>query len=143
MAGSMSDYLEAKLLDHVLGNTAYTAPATIYVALLTDTNTATQRDAGTVTEVTTSGTAYARQALTNNVTNWPNASGTAPTSKANGTAVVFPVATANYGTVQAIGLYDASTSGNLLAWADLAAAQVVNTGNQIDFAVSGITVTLQ
>jgi hypothetical protein len=31
----MSDYLENKLIDHLFRATAYTAPATLYVALLT------------------------------------------------------------------------------------------------------------
>ena len=31
----MSDYLENKLVDHIFRATAYTAPATLYVALLT------------------------------------------------------------------------------------------------------------
>ena len=34
MAG-FSDYLEDKVLDHVFGGTAYTAPSTLYVALYT------------------------------------------------------------------------------------------------------------
>lgn len=44
------------------------------------------------------------------------ASGTAPSSMANNSIITFPTATANWGTVIAFGLYDASTSGNLLVW---------------------------
>ena len=54
MAG-FSDYLEDKVLDHVFGGTAYTAPTTLYVALYTVAPT----DTGGGTEV--SGGAYARQ----------------------------------------------------------------------------------
>jgi hypothetical protein len=43
-------------------------------------------------------------------------SGTAPSSLTNGAAINFAAATANWGTVIAFGLYDASSSGNLLAW---------------------------
>ena len=32
---AMSDYLENKILDHVLGTTAYTAPSTVYIGLAT------------------------------------------------------------------------------------------------------------
>ena len=35
MAGTISDYLEDKLLDHVFENSAYTVPTTLYVALST------------------------------------------------------------------------------------------------------------
>lgn len=110
MAGSKSDYLENKLLDHWLGNTAFTAPATVYVALYT----AAPSDAGSGTEVT--GGSYARVSVTNNTTNWPAASSG---SKSNGTAISFPTASAGWGTVEAAALMDASTSGNQLAWAEL------------------------
>jgi transcription elongation factor len=139
MAGSFADYLEKKLLDHVLGNTAYSAPATVYIALFTDSNTATQRDAGTVTEV--SGNAYARVAVTNNTTNWPNASGTLA-SKSNGTTFTFPTPTGSWGTVTAYGIYDASTAGNLLVWADLDTPNTVATGNTVQFGSSGVVLTL-
>ena len=54
MAG-FSDYLEDKVLDHVFGGNAYTAPSTLYVALYTVAPT----DTGGGTEV--SGGSYARQ----------------------------------------------------------------------------------
>ena len=37
MAGSFSNFLELDLLDHCFGNAAYSAPATLYVALFTAT----------------------------------------------------------------------------------------------------------
>jgi hypothetical protein len=43
-----------------LRNTTYTAPATVYVSLWTSDPT----DAGSGTEVSTSGTSYARQSVT-------------------------------------------------------------------------------
>jgi len=135
MAGSKSNYLENAILDHVLGGGDYTRPATVYVALFTDSNTQTQRDAGTVTEV--SGSAYARVAVTNNSTNWPAASGG---SKSNGTAITFPTPTGSWGTVTAFGIYDASTAGNLLYHADLTASQAVASGNTVSFAVGALIV---
>jgi len=135
MAGSKSNYLENAILDHWLGGPDYTRPATVYVALFTDSNTQTQRDAGTVTEV--SGSAYARVAVTNNSTNWPAASGG---SKSNGTAITFPTPTGSWGTVTAFGIYDASTAGNLLAHGDLAASQTPASGNTVSFAVGSLVV---
>ncbi len=52
-----SNYLENKVLDHVLRNTSYTSPTTVYVGLYTSDPT----DAGSGTEV--SGGSYARQVL--------------------------------------------------------------------------------
>jgi hypothetical protein len=132
MAGSKSDYLENELLDHVLGNAAYTAPATVYVALYTVAPT----DAGGGTEV--SGGSYARVAVTNNATNWPAASGGA---KANGTAITFPTATADWGTVVAFAILDAATAGNFLYWADLTANKTVSSGDTASFAVGELDVT--
>jgi hypothetical protein len=132
MAGSKSDYLENKSLDHVLGGGDYTRPGTVYIALYT----AAPTDAGGGTEVT--GGSYARVAVTNNATNWPAAS---PGSKQNGTAFTFPQATANWGTVVAFGILDAASGGNLLYWGDLTASKTVENGDTAEFAVSGITIT--
>lgn len=50
----LSNYLENKLIDHVLRNTAYTPPATVYLALYTTDPT----DADSGTEVSGGGTAF-------------------------------------------------------------------------------------
>jgi hypothetical protein len=126
MAGSKSAYLEKKLLDHTLGNTAYTAPGTVYVLLSTSVFDPTVTGS-TVAEV--SGGSYARQSLTNNTTNFPNASGSSPSAKSNGTGVSFPTATASWGTIQSVYLVDASSGGNILYGADLSAPATINTGS--------------
>lgn len=138
MAGSFSDYLEKKLLDHVLGGVAYTPPATVYVGLataaITDATTGT-----TVTEPT--GGAYARVAVTNNATNWPAASGTTATKK-NGTEIAFPEATAGWGTVTYFFIADAATEGNILMWGSLSASKTVDSGDLPRFNTDSLTVTL-
>jgi len=133
MAGSKSDFLENELLDHVLSAAAYTAPATVYVALYTVAPT----DAGGGTEVTAAG-AYARVTVTNNVTNWPAASGGA---KSNGTEIIFAEATASWGTVVAFGIFDALTAGNLLYWATLTTNKTIDSGDTAKFAVGDLDVT--
>src|SRR5215475_6347567 len=76
MAGTFSNYLEAKFQDEVLGAQNFAPPANVYFALLTDTNTPTQRDAGTVTEVATATwTNYQRALVANTLANFPAASG--------------------------------------------------------------------
>jgi hypothetical protein len=134
MAGSKSNYLENALLDHALGGGDYTRPATVYVALYT----AAPTDSGGGTEVSTSGTAYARVSTTNNATNWPAASSG---SKSNGTVITFPTATASWGTVVAFGIFDASTSGNLMYWGDLTVSKSVASGDTASFAVGTLTIT--
>jgi hypothetical protein len=111
MPGSKSDFLELELLDHVLGNAAYTAPATIHVGLFTVAPT----DTGGGTECSAGN--YARKAVTNNATNFPAASSGL---KQNGVPIDFVQANADWAPVitpvVAFGLFDAATSGNLLYW---------------------------
>jgi len=129
MAG-FSDYLEDKVLDHVFGGTSYTAPGTLYVALYTVAPT----DTGGGTEV--SGGAYVRKTATFNV------SGTSPTTATNAAAIEYPTATANYGTVVAVGILDASSGGNLLAYANLTTSKTVSTGDVFRFDAGDLDITL-
>ena len=102
-----TDYWARKVIDHSTGRTAIgSAPAT-YVGLFT----AAPTDAGGGTEV--SGGSYARVATAGL---WNAAAGSAPATTSNSGAIQFPVATASWGTVIAIGVFDAATAGNLLWW---------------------------
>lgn len=137
MAGTLSDYLEKKILDHVFGAVAYTAPATVYVGLATAAIT----DASTGSTVTEpSGNAYARVAVTNNATNFPAATGTTATKQ--NALITFPTPTGSWGTVTHFFIADASTAGNILAWGDLTASQTIASGNTVTFAANSITITL-
>lgn len=136
---SKSNYLENKVLDHVLGGSDYTRPGTVYVALFT----AAPSDTGGGTEVGTgTWTNYARVSVTNNSTNWPAASGGV---KSNGAAISFGTATmsptSSTVTVVAMGIFDASTSGNLLFWSALTVSKTVNHNDTISFPTSSITIT--
>lgn len=132
--GSFTDFLELKLLDHVFGAAAYTAPATLYVALSTTTIT----DAGgNMTEPV--GNAYARVAVTNNATNWPAASAGA---KSNGTAINFPTATGSWGTIIDFAIMDAASAGNMLGYGTLTTAKAITTGDTPSFAVGDLDITL-
>jgi hypothetical protein len=123
-----SNYLENKILDHVLKNVSYTSPTTVYVGLFTTDPT----DAGTGTEV--SGGSYARQVLS--VT---TASGGIVTSSGD---VTFPQATANWGTISHIGILDALTSGNLLMHTPLTTSKTIETGDILKVSSGNLTVTL-
>ena len=124
-----TDYLEDALLKHVFTNTAYTSPTTVYAALFT----VAPSDTGGGTEV--SGGAYARQSMAFSV------SGTG-TLATNSAAVEYPTATADYGTVVAVGIFDASTSGNLLAYANLTVSKTVSSGDVFRFDAGDVDITL-
>jgi len=124
---SFSNYLETKVLDHVFGGTAYTAPSTLYVALFTSDPS----DGDSGTEV--SGGGYTRQTVTFTTTG-------ATTS--NDSAVEYATATANYGTVSHIGIYDASSAGNLLAHASLTSSKTIETGDVFRIPAGDLDITL-
>ena len=129
MAG-FSDYLETKVLDHVFGGTSYTAPSTLYVALYT----AAPSDSGGGTEVSTSGTAYARQTIT-----FTTSGGTT----SNTSAVEYSTATGSgFGTVVSMGIFDAATSGNMLAYGNLTVSKSVSAGDVFRFNANSIDITL-
>jgi hypothetical protein len=142
-AAALSDYLENKLIDHVFRGTSYTAPGTIYVALFTSSCS----DSAGGTEV--SGGSYARPSITSNGTNWANtqSSGTGVSSGTGGTtsnsnAINFATPSAGWGTVTYWGLYDASTSGNLLICAALTTSKTINNGDSVSFAGGALTVQI-
>jgi hypothetical protein len=126
---SKSDYLENKLLDHMLGKTAYTMP-TVYVGLYT----AAPTDAGGGTEV--SGGNYGR--VTTSGATWNAASAG---SSSNAAAVTFPTASASWGTVTHFGLFDATTAGNMLRWGALTTSKTVGNGDTPSFGIGTLVLT--
>ena len=122
---AMSDDLENKLINHIFRNTDYTRPANIYLALFT----AAPSDSGGGTEV--SGGSYARQAVATGASSgWDAASGGAT---ANTGVVTFPTATADWGTITHVGVFDASTSGNLMFHGALSSSKTVSNGDIFRF----------
>lgn len=102
-----TDYVSKAILNLVTGRAAMFSTPTAYVALFT----AMGNDAGTgFTEV--SGGGYARVATASGT--WNASSGSAPSTISNASAITFPEASADWGTIVGFGLYDASTGGNLL-----------------------------
>lgn len=124
----LSDFLEANLLDHMLGTSAYTSPSNVYLALYSSA----PNDAGGGTEL--SGDGYARVAVT--------FSAAAAGSTSNPNAVTFATATDTWSQAVAVGILDASTSGNLLAYSALDSNVTVGSGSQFRFAASSVTVSL-
>lgn len=149
---ALSDFMENKLIDWLLraqaigitGATAAagTGPATTYVGLLT----AAPSDTGGGTEVT--GGSYARVAVTSSLANWAGTQAAASTSASSGTSgttsnnasITFPTPSANWGTVTHMGIYDASSAGNLLIYAPLTVSKTVNNGDAAPaFAAAALT----
>ena len=124
----ISNYLENALINATLRNTSYTSPATVYVGLFTSDPT----DAGSGTEV--SGGSYARKSVT-----FAAPSNGASASNAD---VTFAQATATWGTITHVGLFDALTSGNLLYHTALDASKLIETNDIFKINSGSLTVTI-
>ena len=125
MPGSASDYLENKLLDHALGTTAFTKPASVTVALYT----VAPSDSTAGTEVT--GGSYARQAAT-----FSAAASGATTNNTNIDFTNMPAAT-----VVAVGILEVSTN-NLLFWSTLATSRTTLAGDTVRINSGALSVSL-
>jgi len=123
----ISTYLQEALLKHLYRNTDLSRVATVYVSL----HTADPTDAGTGTEV--SGGSYARQGVdTGASSEWSApASGGGGYKTDNSNDITFPTATASWGTVTHFGVWDASTSGNLLHYGALDESKTVGIGDEL------------
>jgi len=124
---SFSNFLETEILDHVFGGAAYTAPTTHYLALYT----ATPGETGGGTEV--SGTGYVRKAV---------AFTTTGNTTSNTAAVEYPTAGASWGTVTSVGVFDAETSGNLMAYAALTTNKTIDSGDVFRVPTADLDITL-
>jgi hypothetical protein len=128
---SFSDYTENLVLTWLFTGSAATRPTAWFVGLFT----AAPSDTGGGTEVT--GNAYARVA-----TGTISGSGTA-TTFSNAAAIEFAAASGgNWGTVGWAAIFDASTGGNLLAWAPLTTSRVINDGDVFRIPATSLTITL-
>jgi hypothetical protein len=125
--GSITDYLEKELLDHIC-NATWNVPTTVFLGLFT----ADPTDTGAVGTEVVDG-AYTRvtitfvTAVTRNVT-----------QKAK---VTFPQATADWGTVTHYGIHDAVSAGNVLAHGALNTSKTVVNGNTPSVATGEVVVS--
>jgi hypothetical protein len=125
MAGSLTNYAENKVLDHVLGTTAYTKPTT-HVALYTVAPT----DSSAGTEV--SGGSYARLAGS-----FTASSGGASSNDGNLDFTDMPACT-----VVAIGILDNASGGNLLVYGTLTTNKTLDAGDTLRIATGDLDVSI-
>lgn len=127
---ALSDYAEKLLLDWLMTTGSATRPTSWYVALYT----AAPSDSGGGTEV--SGNGYSRQSVTLAAASSPGG------TTSNTGAVSFTASGGNWGTVSHIGIFDASTSGNLLWHGAMTASKSVNDGDTLEFSIGNIDLTI-
>jgi hypothetical protein len=124
---SFSNTFETRVLTWVFTTSSATRPTEWHIALYT----ASPSDPGGGTEV--SGGGYARQAVTFTVSG---------NTASNNAAIEWPVATSAYGTVTDVGVFDASSGGNLIAYAALTTSKAIDTGDVFRLPSGDLDVTL-
>tara|TARA_R110000803_G_scaffold209872_2_gene280270 strand:+ start:278 stop:670 length:393 start_codon:yes stop_codon:yes gene_type:complete len=127
---ALSDYSEKLLLDWAMTTGSATRPTAWYVALYT----VAPSDSGGGTEV--SGSGYARQAVTFGAAATPGG------TTSNTGAVSYTASGGAFGTVVAIGIFDAVSSGNLLWHGTMTASKTVDDGDTLEFSIGNIDLTL-
>jgi len=127
---ALSDYAEKLLLDFLMTTGTATRPTNWYVALFT----AAPNDAGGGTEVSAGG--YARQSVAFSAAASPGG------TTSNSGEVSFTASGGDYGTVTHMGIFDASSSGNLLWHGALTASKAVADGDTLTFAAGNIDLTM-
>lgn len=124
---SFSNTYETTVLQWTFTNGAVTRPTAWYIGLFTTA----PGEAGGGTEV--SGGGYVRKAVTFSV------SGNLATNTA---AIEFDVATADWGTITDIAVFDASTGGNQIAYATLTTSKTIATGDVLRVPAGDLDITL-
>lgn len=127
MAGSFCDYAEDKVLELIVGKTAFATPTVschLYTVAPSDTGGGTEVTGGSYAAAATAGL-------------WGTSSGGAI---ANSSAITFTTATADWGTVVAFALKDGSS--NFLVWGDVTPNKAVNNGDTASFAIGDLDITL-
>jgi hypothetical protein len=127
---NLSNYAENKVLDHLFKNTSYTSP-TAYIGYFNNLIT----DDSVPTEVT--GNGYGRVEISSKMGS--AASGTIT----NTSAITFPAASGgDHGVITAIAIFDASTSGNMIAYGALTTSKTISDGDQLNIAIGNLSISI-
>lgn len=130
---NMTNYLERKLLDHLLGVEPYAVP-TLHLALFKTQPT----EAGSGDEV--DELSYERVTITFDEATTDVSD---VTTALNALSVTFPEAQEDWGTVTYIAIYDAATSGNMLLYGEVSNPRMVEEGDIVTFTAGSVEVELQ
>jgi hypothetical protein len=137
---AMSNYLEGEIIKHIFRTGSFTKPTTLGIALVT--TAVVDSDTGSTIAEVTNANAYARQTLNPLDANWSAPSGGNGATD-NVTAITFPQATGNWGTVVGVAILDSAThgAGNVLLYGTLAVSKSINSGDTFSFAIGDLDIT--
>tara|TARA_R110000868_G_scaffold404257_1_gene682236 strand:- start:149 stop:529 length:381 start_codon:yes stop_codon:yes gene_type:complete len=124
---SLSNIFETTTLNWLFTATSVTRPTAWYIALYTVAPT----DGGGGTEI--SGNAYVREAAAMSVTG-DNATNTG--------AIEWPTASGTWGTIVAVGVFDALSAGNLIAYGNLTVSKTITSGDVFRIPAGDLDITM-
>jgi hypothetical protein len=124
---SLSNIFETTTLNWLFTATSVTRPTAWYIALYTVAPT----DGGGGTEI--SGNAYVREAAAMSVTG-DNATNTG--------AIEWPTATGTWGTIVAVGVFDALSAGDLIAYGNLTVSKTITSGDVFRIPAGDLDITM-
>lgn len=135
---ALTTYLANRIARHNFGRQTYSAPTNWYLGLFTSAPGV----GGGGTEV--SGGSYARLSINNTQTvpfmwNHPNSDGVV----SNAFELVFPVATANWGTITHWALFEAISGGNMNFFGMVTPSKLIQTGDQFTVAIGELEFTFE
>lgn len=134
-----SNYLEKKLLDHVLMQATYTQPSGLWIGLFKSTvdgaTTLANLEAGTISDEVSGGD-YARKTVSFAAAN--STTGVAATSA----TITFNEATANWGDITHVAIMDAATGGNVLFYGAVTTPKTIEIGDTFQITTGSLTITL-
>jgi hypothetical protein len=123
---NLTDYSENLLLTWLMTTNAATRPTAWWVGVGTG-----HTDTGLTGEP--SGNGYARQALASTVTG---------STSASNSALLFGPATASWGAMASVAIFDAASGGNALWTGALQTARTIDSGDSLSIAAGTLTETL-
>ena len=129
MSDALTDDFENRTLNFLLTASSVTRPTAWYVGLYASGNQPSDSSAGTEL----SGSGYARESVSFSVSG---------NVAQNSSTITFNTATGNWGTITYAGIFDASTGGNLIAYAQLGASKTIETNDILQIASGQLTVTI-
>lgn len=146
---ALSNYLENKLIDHLLRTTTFSQPSVIAIALCTTAPTDASTGA-TIVEVPDANN-YSRQTLNPLNANWEaTQGGTSGASSGTGGAtsnavdVDFPAPSGSWGTITHVAVCDSATwgAGNVLFHGALTTPISPTSGDEVVITAGDLTFTL-
>lgn len=132
--GSLALYAENKVLEHAVGKTSWTMPATPFLELFLVAPTHEDGTGGTPA----SAGNYVRKSVAGS--DWAAADAGAIQ---NVNDITFPECTGvNWGEINGWALYDAESGGNMIVWGNITVPKTINIGDTAKFAAGDLDVTL-